>query len=171
MQQTGSSQVVHGSGAHVGAGFKPAPTGNRIRAYIANNPVWWANDPESISRAVSAEAGRVSNPYALTYADCVELPSSLAMRFVETSSKAGSRFAAALVADASDDGAEDDSLKQQALEAPEGRLPQRGRRRGESRGTVQRPPPAAGQQSAWHRSSSAPGRGPWLVVHRGAAGS
>jgi hypothetical protein len=32
---------------------------DRIRAYIANNPARWANDPENISRAVSAEAGRV----------------------------------------------------------------------------------------------------------------
>jgi putative transposase len=32
---------------------------DRIRAYIANNPARWADDPENISRAVSAEAGRV----------------------------------------------------------------------------------------------------------------
>jgi hypothetical protein len=32
---------------------------DRIRAYIANNPARWAHDPENISRAVSAEAGRV----------------------------------------------------------------------------------------------------------------
>ena len=32
---------------------------DRIRAYIANNPARWANDPESISRAMSAEPGRV----------------------------------------------------------------------------------------------------------------
>ena len=32
---------------------------NRIRAYIENNPAQWADDPENISRAVSAEAGRV----------------------------------------------------------------------------------------------------------------
>ena len=31
----------------------------RIRAYIANNPARWADDPENISRAVSAEEGRV----------------------------------------------------------------------------------------------------------------
>jgi REP element-mobilizing transposase RayT len=31
---------------------------DRIRAYIANNPARWADDPENISR-VSAEAGRV----------------------------------------------------------------------------------------------------------------
>jgi hypothetical protein len=65
----------------VGAGFKPAlgPQAstirwqrgyyehvirdvkalNRIRAYIANNPARRADDPENVSRAVSAEAGRV----------------------------------------------------------------------------------------------------------------
>ena len=32
---------------------------DRIRAYIANNPVRWADDPENISRAVSAEAERI----------------------------------------------------------------------------------------------------------------
>ena len=32
---------------------------DRIRAYIANNPARWADDPENISRAVCAEAGRV----------------------------------------------------------------------------------------------------------------
>jgi hypothetical protein len=32
---------------------------DRIRAYIANNPARWADDPENISRAVSAEAGPV----------------------------------------------------------------------------------------------------------------
>ena len=32
---------------------------DRIRAYIANNPARWADDPENISRAVSAAAGRV----------------------------------------------------------------------------------------------------------------
>jgi putative transposase len=32
---------------------------DRIRAYIANNPARWADDPENISRPVSAEAGRV----------------------------------------------------------------------------------------------------------------
>ena len=32
---------------------------DRIRAYITNNPARWAEDPENISRAVSAEAGRV----------------------------------------------------------------------------------------------------------------
>ena len=32
---------------------------DRIRAYIANNPARWAEDPENISRAVSAETGRV----------------------------------------------------------------------------------------------------------------
>jgi REP element-mobilizing transposase RayT len=32
---------------------------DRVRAYIANNPARWADDPENISRAVSAEAGRV----------------------------------------------------------------------------------------------------------------
>ena len=31
----------------------------RIRAYIANNPARLADDPENISRAVSAEEGRV----------------------------------------------------------------------------------------------------------------
>ena len=31
----------------------------RIRAYIADNPARWADDPENISRAVSAAAGRV----------------------------------------------------------------------------------------------------------------
>jgi putative transposase len=30
-----------------------------IRAYIANNPARWADDPENISRAVPAETGRV----------------------------------------------------------------------------------------------------------------
>ena len=30
---------------------------DRIRAYIANNPARWADDPENISRAVSAEQG------------------------------------------------------------------------------------------------------------------
>jgi REP-associated tyrosine transposase len=29
---------------------------NRIRAYIANNPAQWADDPENVSRPVSAEA-------------------------------------------------------------------------------------------------------------------
>ena len=65
----------------VGAGFKPAPGPptstirwqrgyyehvirndkalDRIRAYIANNPARWADDPENISRAVPAETGRV----------------------------------------------------------------------------------------------------------------
>jgi hypothetical protein len=37
-----------------------APT-MRIRAYIANNPPRWA-DAQNISRAVSAEGGRVRNP-------------------------------------------------------------------------------------------------------------
>jgi putative transposase len=68
-------------GVHVGGGFKPAlgpqtrtvrwqrgyyeyvirneKALNRIRAYIANNPARWTDDPENISRAVSAEAGRV----------------------------------------------------------------------------------------------------------------
>ena len=32
---------------------------DRIRAYIANNPARWADDPENISRAVSGKAGRV----------------------------------------------------------------------------------------------------------------
>jgi hypothetical protein len=32
---------------------------DRISACIANNPARWADDPENISRAVSAEAGRV----------------------------------------------------------------------------------------------------------------
>jgi len=32
---------------------------DRIRTYIANNPARWADDPENISRAVPAEAGRV----------------------------------------------------------------------------------------------------------------
>jgi REP element-mobilizing transposase RayT len=32
---------------------------DRIRAYIANNPARWADDPENVSRAVSAETGRV----------------------------------------------------------------------------------------------------------------
>ena len=32
---------------------------DRIRAYIANNPARWADDPENISRAVPAETGRV----------------------------------------------------------------------------------------------------------------
>jgi REP element-mobilizing transposase RayT len=32
---------------------------DRIRAYIANNPRRWADDPENISRAVRAEGGRV----------------------------------------------------------------------------------------------------------------
>jgi putative transposase len=32
---------------------------DRIRAYIANNPAQWADDPENTSRAVSADAGRV----------------------------------------------------------------------------------------------------------------
>jgi REP element-mobilizing transposase RayT len=31
----------------------------RIRDYIANNPARWADDPDNISRAVSAETGRV----------------------------------------------------------------------------------------------------------------
>src|ERR1700730_15957726 len=66
---------------HVGAGFKPALAQqtrtirwqrgyyehvvrnekalDRIRAYIANNPARWADDPENISRAVPAETGRV----------------------------------------------------------------------------------------------------------------
>jgi len=68
-------------GVHVEAGFKPAlgprtrtirwqrgyyehvvrneKALDRIRAYIANNPARWADDPENISRAVSAQAGRV----------------------------------------------------------------------------------------------------------------
>ena len=68
-------------GVRVGTGFKPALAQqtrtirwqrgyyehvirnekalDRIRAYIANNPARWAVDPENISRAVSAEAGRV----------------------------------------------------------------------------------------------------------------
>ena len=32
---------------------------DRVRAYIANNPARWVDDPENISRAVPAEAGRV----------------------------------------------------------------------------------------------------------------
>jgi putative transposase len=32
---------------------------DRIRAYIANNPAQWPDDPENLSRAASAEAGRV----------------------------------------------------------------------------------------------------------------
>jgi hypothetical protein len=66
---------------HVAAGFKPAvgphtstirwqrgycehairndKALDRIRASIANNPARWADDPENIARAVSAEAGRV----------------------------------------------------------------------------------------------------------------
>ena len=66
---------------HVGAGFKRAlvPQARplrwqrsycehvireekalgHIRAYIANNPARWVDDPENIPRAVSAEAGRV----------------------------------------------------------------------------------------------------------------
>ena len=32
---------------------------DRIRAYIANNPAQWADDPENVSRPVSAEGGRV----------------------------------------------------------------------------------------------------------------
>ena len=32
---------------------------DRIRAYIANNPARWADDPENISRAASAQSGRV----------------------------------------------------------------------------------------------------------------
>jgi putative transposase len=32
---------------------------DRIRAYIANNPARWADDPENISRAVCADEGRV----------------------------------------------------------------------------------------------------------------
>ena len=68
-------------GAHIEAGFKPALAQqtrtirwqrgyyehvvrnekalDRIRAYIANNPARWADDPENISRAVPAETGRV----------------------------------------------------------------------------------------------------------------
>ena len=32
---------------------------DRIRAYIANNPAQWADDPENISRPVPPEVGRV----------------------------------------------------------------------------------------------------------------
>jgi putative transposase len=32
---------------------------DRIRDYIANNPARWADDPDNISRAASAETGRV----------------------------------------------------------------------------------------------------------------
>jgi putative transposase len=32
---------------------------DRIRGYIANNPLQWADDPENISRAMRAEGGRV----------------------------------------------------------------------------------------------------------------
>jgi REP element-mobilizing transposase RayT len=32
---------------------------DRIRAYIANNPAQWADDPDNIRRAASAERGRV----------------------------------------------------------------------------------------------------------------
>jgi REP element-mobilizing transposase RayT len=68
-------------GVHAGMGFEPALAQqtrpiqwqrgyyehvirnekalDRIRAYIAGNPARWADDPENISRAVSAEAGRV----------------------------------------------------------------------------------------------------------------
>ena len=68
-------------GVHIEAGFKPALAQqtrtirwqrgyyehvvrnekalDRIRAYIANNPARWADDPENISRAVPAETGRV----------------------------------------------------------------------------------------------------------------
>ena len=73
--------VVDGSRFIVGAGFKPAlaphtrtirsrrgncehlirneKTLDRIRAYIANNRVRRADEPENISRAVPAEVGRV----------------------------------------------------------------------------------------------------------------
>src|SRR5262245_35780843 len=55
---------------HVGAGFKPAPARavvrgsiesarSRLRLHRKKNPARWADDPENISRAVSAEAGRV----------------------------------------------------------------------------------------------------------------
>src|SRR4051812_34232634 len=37
--------ITSTSFAIIGAGFKPAPPGNRIRAYIANNPARWADDP------------------------------------------------------------------------------------------------------------------------------
>src|SRR5436190_24179319 len=55
----------------VGAGFKPALLQEVLRAppqsacwqswraYIGNNRARWADHPENISRAVSAEAGRV----------------------------------------------------------------------------------------------------------------
>jgi hypothetical protein len=32
---------------------------DRIRAYIANNPAKWSDDPENITRATPAERGRV----------------------------------------------------------------------------------------------------------------
>ncbi len=32
---------------------------DRIRGYIANNPARWADDPDNIARAASAERGRV----------------------------------------------------------------------------------------------------------------
>jgi hypothetical protein len=32
---------------------------DRIRAYIANNPAQWADDPDNITRVASAERGRV----------------------------------------------------------------------------------------------------------------
>ena len=32
---------------------------DRIRAYIANNPAQWEDDPDNITRAASAERGRV----------------------------------------------------------------------------------------------------------------
>src|SRR6202163_821859 len=37
----------------------PSTLVHAIRAYIANNPARWADDPENISRAVPAETGRV----------------------------------------------------------------------------------------------------------------
>jgi REP element-mobilizing transposase RayT len=74
-------RVNQRAGTGVGAGFKPALVQqartvrwqrgyyehvirnekalDRIRAYIANNPARWADDPENVSRLVAAKAGRV----------------------------------------------------------------------------------------------------------------
>src|ERR1700676_734974 len=56
VQQTRTIRWQRGYYEHVVRNEKAL---DRIRAYIANNPARWADDPENISRAVPAETGRV----------------------------------------------------------------------------------------------------------------
>jgi hypothetical protein len=63
--QTRPGAIRRGRDHPVAAGLLPArysqreSVGSHPRIYRANNPARWADDPENISRAISAEAGRV----------------------------------------------------------------------------------------------------------------